>query len=365
MNETVLPDAQAERDALDYAGMVLELLERRREDTDGREVSPSMLDEAQSAVSNFATNLDLVVSGQYTWQQVVPVADQVITRLGQWPPLKLARYLGGINSAVESFKTRVLEAADGVERRTVELDASITMLATKQAEVESAVAAERQRITEAIAKFTTDGDEAVREWTEEHEGAIKQRADAWDAAIASARAYAVEHQDRMAEYEAKSRKVLEAVGVNSTATNFGGYAEEQRTAANQWRRVAAAVFLAAGVWFIASSFPWFTGEASMWESALARLGVTAAVAGVGLYAARESSQHRRQERRAKQVQLVLTALEPFIANLDAEEQDKLRIAAAEAIFVLPGESDGGSEPDPSSGLLDLANALVAKLPDRT
>ncbi len=43
MNGTTAPEDRAEHDALDYAVMVLELLEQRRDDTDGREVSPAML----------------------------------------------------------------------------------------------------------------------------------------------------------------------------------------------------------------------------------------------------------------------------------------------------------------------------------
>jgi flagellar basal body-associated protein FliL len=56
--------------------------------------------------------------------------------------------------------------------------------------------------------------------------------------------------------------------------------------------------------------------------------VTAAVAAVGAYAARESGQHRRQERDAKKVQLVLIALEPFIANLPEDSRDDNRAEAA-------------------------------------
>ncbi|KAM9886354.1 hypothetical protein OXX69_013777, partial [Metschnikowia pulcherrima] len=129
-------------------------------------------------------------------------------------------------------------------------------LEARQSESDSSVSLERQRITEAIATFTSTGDEAVRQWTDEHEDAIKARTDAWDAALESARGEADSHRARMDDYEAKSRKVLEAVGVNSTATDFGSYANDQGHAANTWRRVAATVFVIAGVWFIVSSLPW-------------------------------------------------------------------------------------------------------------
>ncbi|MBD8059015.1 hypothetical protein IC607_08545 [Cellulomonas sp. JH27-2] len=362
MNAVALPDGQPERDMLDYAGMVLELLERRREDTDGREVSPSMLVATQSAASNFATTLGYVQTGQYTWQQVVPAVDDVVTALGQWPPLKLSRYMSGISAAADSFQQRVLNAADAVEVRAEEIRSSLETIASKQAEVEAAVTNEKQRITEAIATFTSTGNEAIREWTQEHDDAINERAAVWDAALAAAQNEADEHRERMSQYEDKSRKVLEAVGVNSTATDFGQYAKEQGEAADTWRQIAALVFVVAGGWFIASSFPWFTDGADLWESAVARLGVTAAVAGVGAYAARESSQHRKEARRAKLVQLVLTALEPFLANLPAEMQDEIRAEAARSIFVLNAEATVESES--ADGYLEVMKSLVGKLPER-
>jgi predicted nucleic acid-binding Zn-ribbon protein len=364
MNSTVLPESAAERDALDYVGMVLELLEQRRNETDARQISPAMLNSTQSAASNFSSYLSQAKIGQYTWAQVAGQADEVLTSLAQWPPMKLSRYLAGVNGAVESFQRRTLEAADAVEERALEIRKALGEIDAKQTKLASTIDVERQRITEAIATFTSEGDEAVREWTDAHENTLKQRIDRWDEQLESARTAAAQHNTRMDEYEAKSRKVLEAVGVNATATDFGVYANDQRDTANTWRIVAVLVFVVAGGWFIASSFPWFTDGARVWESALARLGVTAAVAAVGLYAARESSQHRQQERRAKQVQLVLTALEPFIANLPTADQDKLRVSSAEAIFVLAEAPASSSDDDTTNRLLSLANSLAAKFPDR-
>jgi hypothetical protein len=365
MNAAAQPEDRTDLDALDYAGMVLELLEQRRSDTDGREVSPAMLESTRNAVNTFASHVELVRTGQYSWAQTVGAADDVVSTLASWPPMKPAKWLAGINSSVESFQRRALGATEAVEARAQEVRDNLDTISTEQQTLETSVEEQRQRISEAIASFTSRGDAAVSEWTAEHEEEITRRADAWDAALAGARAEAETHRTQMAEYEAKSRKVLEAVGGNATATDFGIYANEQMKAADQWRKVAVAVFVVAGAWFIASSFPWFTPDGELWESALARLGVTAAVAGVGLYTARESSQHRKEERRAKEVQLVLTALEPFIANMTLEDQNQLRVASAEAIFVLSDPRGGARDAESTSDFVALASSLIAKIPDRT
>lgn len=364
MNHVEHPVAQADRDALDYAGMVLELLEKRREDTDGREVSPNMLATTQNAVQNYVNALEYVQAGQYNWQQMVAPTDDVVNSLGWWPPLKIARYLSGISSAVDAFQRRTSEAADAVATRADDVASALAELTTQQAALEAAVTAERQRITEAIAKFTSDGNDAVHEWISDQEDSLTERASKWDAQIEAAKRTAAEHNATMADYEAKSRKVLEAVGVNATATDFGAYAKDQKETADTWRKFAALVFVLAGVWFIASSLPWFTEGTQVWQSSLARLGVTAAVAGVGAYAARESSQHRRQERQAKRVQLVLTALEPFIVNLPEDDQNSIRAESARAIFVL-GNDDGPDVDEALGGAYGgLLKDLLAKIPDR-
>lgn len=368
MNAIQIPEDRSDRDALSYAGMVLELLEKRREDSDAREISSSMLALTNDAAANFAVHLGHVQVGQYTWSQVTPTTDALVHSLGMWPPMKIAHYMSGLNAAVEGFERRALEAADRIQLRAGEVEGNISALAAKQDELDATIAAERQRITEAIATFTADSREAVTDWVAEQEGELTARTHAWDEALSDARVQATKHSAQMAEYEAKSRKVLEAVGVNSTATDFGSYAKEQRKAADSWRRGAAIVFLLAGAWFIYSGLPSITdgneGSGALWESSLARLGVTAAVAGVGAYAARESAQHRRQERQAKQVQLVLTALEPFIVNLPEDEQNEIRGESARAIFVLR-TADAVDTDESGSPYVELMKGMLAKIPDRT
>lgn len=252
------------------------------------------------------------------------------------------------DTAIEEYETAQREAAENlvadVMKRVAEVDRNVTTLSTT-------AETQKGRIDTAIEGIQND-------FTANE----SERGDTWTTHLAAQQTAADAHLKRMAEYEAKSVKVLGSVGVNSTATDFGVYANEQRKAASTWRRIAATVFALAGLWFIGSApfWPWISDE-SGWESALARLGVTAAVAGVGAYAARESSQHRREERRAKQVQLVLTALEPFIANLPPEEQKKIRTASAEAIFVLRIE-EASNDTGPGDFYQDLVKSLLAKVP---
>src|SRR5665648_811560 len=260
MNQVPYPETAEDRDALAYAGTVLELLEKRRGDTDGRDVSPAMLNNTNAAAANFATYLTGVGAGSYTWSQVIPAVDEVVTTLGQWPPMKIARWLSGLNTAVESFQVKTSEALDRTMARVGSVDQETSTLADQLTELSIEVGRERQRISEAIATFTTDGEEAVRKLLDEQQDRITASEADWAKHLTEQQAKSDEHNKLMAAYEEKSIKVLEAVGTNSTATDYGTYAKAQHDAADLWRRVATTVFAVAGIWFIVSSFPWFTGR---------------------------------------------------------------------------------------------------------
>lgn len=69
-----------------------------------------------------------------------------------------------------------------------------------------------------------------------------------------------------------------------------------------------------------------------WEVVRQKLGAPVGAAAVGYVLIRESGQHRKEERSARQVQLTLTALEPFIANLPEKQKERIRVETARRIF---------------------------------
>lgn len=269
---------------------------------------------------------------------------------------RATRAISGVEAVSEASQERLEAAVLTLRERTAELD-SVRSEMQKQAEDQ------RSRIDKAI----RDNYNELRNREKERERiAIDtqlQREEEWATITQRLEERTREHFAMMNATESKSKKVLEAVGINSTAHDFGSHASSEKGTANIWRIVATAVFAVAGVWFVASSFL-IDAAGEVWETSLARLGVTAAIAVAGLYAARESSQHRRQERRAKQIELVLTALEPFIANLPEEDQNSVRIASAQSIFVLQADSDSTSSKD-TREVLDLVRALTERFPTRT
>ncbi|OCG73473.1 hypothetical protein A7J15_07210 [Microbacterium sediminis] len=141
----------------------------------------------------------------------------------------------------------------------------------------------------------------------------------------------------MRKHEEQSRNVLSVIGVNAEASEYASYAEQQDQAANRWRKGAVIAYTAAAVVFFAAILiPMLPGvdiEQGWWESLIQKLGAPGGAAAIGYFLQRESAQHRREARTAKEIELTLTALEPFIANLHDDEQRAIRLATASKVFV--------------------------------
>lgn len=240
-----------------------------------------------------------------------------------------------LDGAQESFQESL-----EVHKTTV-ADAS-TAATSSISEQVTAVTAELERIKReaAEAEATTEKqkarlDEALTSHQEKFADLQEQRTQKWSQLLADSDESLKQHMSRMDAHEEQSRNVLAAVGVNATASDYEAYATTQAKIADRWRRAAVVAFsVAAGFFLFAAgaSFFGYGNSSEWWEIVFQKIGAPGGAAAVGYFLQRESAQHRKQEREAKQVQLTLTALEPFIANLDPVEQRSIRMDTARDIF---------------------------------
>lgn len=251
-----------------------------------------------------------------------------------------------INDRFDALKKELASAQEGFqesldEHKTAVADAS-TAATSSISEQVTAVTAELERVKReaAEAEATTEKqkarlDKALTSHQEKFADLQEQRTQKWSELLTESGEKLEEHMSRMDAYEEQSRNVLAAVGVNATASDYEAYATTQAKIANRWRIGAVVAFAIAAIYFLTAagmSFFGFGGESTWWEMVFQKIGAPGGAAAVGYFLQRESAQHRKQEREAKQVQLTLTALEPFIANLDPVEQRSIRMDTARDIF---------------------------------
>lgn len=262
----------------------------------------------------------------------------------------LEQMIGTLAASLKSNFTELSELAEQYRSDTTEdLQAHKVALAKEAESISSLVAeatttfqeehssvlASLADAEETISQQTTRLDTAIASQQETFAKKQEERTNEWSELVANNDTEMREHVTILEGYEEQSRKVLAAVGVNSTATDYGAYANEQSIVANRWRIGAVIAFSAAALAFLTAATLSFFGIGAndeWWQVVAQKIGAPAGAAAVGYFLARESGQHRKEERRARQVQLTLTALEPFIVHLPPEQQERIRVDTALGIF---------------------------------
>lgn len=119
-----------------------------------------------------------------------------------------------------------------------------------------------------------------------------------------------------------------AVSVATTANHFRSDASSERT--SYWLLLVATVAaLALAVYFAgtAASHPDLE-----FERVLAKLGVSAALVGLGVFTGSRAKDHREREKRSRDKELDMRVFGPFIEPLPAKEQVRERILMARRFF---------------------------------
>lgn len=333
MNASTMPTERGEQDALAYVGMVLELLEERRNKSDAREISPAMLNNLGASVSTLADYVEWVNSGSYQWSQITPHADTVLDTLASWPPMKIAHYLSGLSSATDAFQNKAAQAIEELSARETNVSKELDELESKQEALSEAIGTEKQRIAEAIATFTTESAEAVSEVRDVQDQKLSALVAQWGAKNDDARQEAAQTLARLNDLEEQARNVVHATTSHIVATDYGRYARNKTIAA--WVcDVAAALVGAAGLLVIVHHLLNIEPDAdSNVGLSLTRLAVSLGTLGIAGLLGRRGQQHHLEARAAKRTDLALRQILPFTANLDEDAQQKIIREFTDRVFI--------------------------------
>lgn len=250
---------------------------------------------------------------------------------------------------VASARSQVEVLSQTIEQQTARLDSALNDFNTRT------TAALSDLQTTFSAAEETRRSEALTAQQEALEGFKAEQTAASDAFKKSAKR-------TIEELEALKEQAAQLVGVvtgTATAGHFKIVADGERRTANIWRTVAvtfAGAVVAVGIWIVATHAD---ASSFAWGDFAAKAFLSLPLGALAFYAGNQSASHRQMERRARQTQLQLAALEPFVQPLDAEERAKIRAALAEHLFG-PAEDvpvPDGSALSPSA----IAKALLAEV----
>lgn len=257
--------------------------------------------------------------------------------------------------AVEDFKAKVQAAKDATERQTTRLDEALNGLQATFAAAEAQRAETHRAALEAQAKAEAEAREAAGK-------TLKDDREQWAADADAALA-------QIKDLKSQADELVGAVGLAVTSTEYSKYAEQERKAANFWRGIAASSFGLAFVVFLLMLLAGLGGQITgdtPWQLVVFKVTGSAGLLALGYYAGRESKSHREAERTAKSIQLDLAALEPFIANMPEDQKERIRLGAAQRLFVntqLPrSAAEPAEHPSEPSGGDSVAVTLRGTLP---
>lgn len=295
------------------------------------------------------------------------------------------------DAALENFGAELRTRAQDLKAQTDAINTRLQELSTEQQRLEEegteafsqrrselqgefdriaeAVKTEQGRLDQLVPQFEKQFTDSQASWSDEWQQLKKELEEKVTAAQdqlegkASEVASAVSAQAD--EVLVDVRKVRDEVvdlyrviGDTGTAGAFADEADDQKKAADRWRRVAVAgavltIFLAVG----AVVFSAVDGEGSV-TSHLASLVVAAAAGGLTAYAARQSGHHRDREDETRRLQLELTAFGPFTNDL--QNPSEARAEYAKRLFK-GGERQSSGEATISKDQVSLLQTLLESL----
>ncbi len=208
----------------------------------------------------------------------------------------------------------------------------------------------RETVTQAQATLKETTDEATTQLTElltkageESEKtltAAKERADTQHEELASAGDARVKELD---ELLAKAVKTVGAIGSTGMAGGYQIVANTEKKAADFWRGVAAFALLGA---IVATIFAVRGGVADGFhvDTFFAKWAISVPFAALAVYAAHESTKHRKEVTANRKIELQLASLDTYLVYLPPAKQDEIRATLAARFFgELPASSaEGGA-----------------------
>lgn len=245
-------------------------------------------------------------------------------------------FLNDSNAASAAQKSNTDLASNLLETFKISLANSETQLA----EIAKQVAARQQEIEATRTAITTDLTSFKSAETSKVDTAINDLQQSAKATIS--------------EIEKKLEEAQKLVSIISNHGVIGGYqkaANSERIEKWLWQAATAGTLICLIVYatdHLASNIEWVT--------LVPRSLIAGAFIALASYAGLQAEKHRKAEQKNRRLELGLAAIDPFLANLDPQERDKLKQNLISSLFEKDSDEDKVTNPI-SNSTLDMLERL--------
>lgn len=289
-----------------------------------------------------------------------------ITDLDHAPPDNLQSSLNSFReasrSAISELRANVRHANNGLGEIEQQVEQDKSELASIREGIES-FRTKASEITDAM-------EQSLEEKLAGFDGTFENRVNGWET-IQAMKLKSIEDKGeyylkQLDDKRKEASQIVQSVGDILTTGTYRDTAEKEATLANRFRLVTIGLF-SVGILIVVSNFimhvianlrgvPY---EENVWIIA-SRFATAVAVALPALYTARESARHRTNADRARQRELELTTLGPFIELLPNEKKQEIRDRLTDRYFGAAVEKHEVNGPIDAETVAKLAEA-IAKL----
>lgn len=296
-------------------------------------------------------------------QNALPFLWGFTPQIQQLPPNSLAALL-------ESQASASRESIRQLSVQRDELSAKLSDLAAKA----DAQATRLEALTEGSAKERAEAAATVAKLEQAFAQKETERAAAFDAALAEVRKDfstfdtktrqdATLLLDALEERRVEAARIVQVVGNIGATGNYQQIANSEGKQANFWRW-ATISFFTGGIAVAVATFVKFWGQPfspeTAWSVAI-RLLYAVAITAPAWYTARESARHRTNSDRARQTELELASIGPFIELLPEEKKIQIRTELTPLYFGKSVEAHTANNPLDAAAVKDMAVEIAKAL----
>lgn len=259
--------------------------------------------------------------------------------------------LGNLDSAIASasqaffkrpmkgskvYEESLLEVQNTAQKIIKELDEAVSQLRAEANTVQEVVKNQadqndvlRDDLKKAVEKIQVEAD-AFKQQLGDLESGLNERYDAlseqlttkYEQAIRDKESELGNYIERLNKIENEAKKILQLIGKDGLTGNYKNRADSEAKSANNWRFIALAFFCLGVSLAVISLYKNIAGSIDV-KTRLLRFTMAVTIAIPAFYAARESARHRSNADRARQTELELASLGPFLETLPEDERVKL------------------------------------------
>lgn len=136
---------------------------------------------------------------------------------------------------------------------------------------------------------------------------------------------------KLVALENKAKSIVQIIGNIGVTGNYQNRAETERTQANLWRTITLGLFTIGIILVIVNLILNFKGQIDI-NLLLVRFAIAVSIALPAIYTARESARHRSNSDRAKQTELELASLGPYLETVPSDLRDQVLVELSKLYF---------------------------------